>query len=79
MKLEDSVLNHLKVLINDYEDQCAGGRAESDDVRILADRIKKIMKKIGLDFCTINLIKLGSKKYKKYESQLDCSKWIMCE
>jgi hypothetical protein len=77
MKFETSIIEKLEKDIGFYEDQCKRGRVLSDDVFPVLQRIEKTMEKIGLEYCAENLIKLGSKKYKKYEKTLDCSKWIM--
>lgn len=77
MKYEESVIERLKKDIEFYEDQAKRGRALSDDVNPVFKRMQKSMEKIGLEYCTINLIKLGSIKYKSYEQIFDCSKWIM--
>ncbi len=79
MKYKKSVIQKLKEDIREYEEQAEKGRAQSDDVYPIFYRIQKTMAAIGLDYCTVNLIKLGSKRYKKYEHLYDCSKYIMTE
>jgi hypothetical protein len=77
MRYDSTLIEQLKKDIAQYESEASQGFAQHFDTKLLFKKIRTTMENIGLDYCTINLIKLGSERYKKYEKDFDCSRWIM--
>ena len=50
-----------------WENECAKGRAQCDDVKGALKTVKRLFKKNGYEFCDHNAAILGSKRYAKYK------------